>query len=294
MDTDPPSPNPNDPGAEVGPTERPTDPPPSNTSPPNPQAKGTAAAQFVPMADENPSMVTTFDTLLKKPGSLLHHLHHSASPKRVVVNLLITTVVCLGTFGLMVGTFSGGDQLWAAPVKIILGVFASALICLPSLYIFACLSGYDITAKSVVGVLAAVLCLTALLLLGFTPVVWVFSQSITSLPFMAVILLGFWIIALGVGLSLLFRSARFLGAQNSGHLTIWALVFVTVALQMSTTLRPIIGTSDDFFPKEKRFFLDHWLRSASDEEGVHYRGSASSGGENGSSSKTSGSSRGWD
>ena len=293
MDTDPPPQNSDDPGTPGG---QPTNPAPPHNPPRNPQPKGTDGAQFVPMADKNPSLVTTFDTLLKKPGSLLHHLHHSASPKKVVINLLITTVVCLGAFGLMIGTFSGGDQLWAAPVKIILGLFASALICLPSLYIFACLSGYDITAKSVVGVLAAVLCLTSLLLLGFTPVVWVFSQSISSLPFMATMLLGFWIIAVGFGLSLLFRSARFLGAHNAGHLTIWALVFVTVALQMSTTLRPIIGRSDDFFPTEKRFFLDHWLRSASEEEGVYYRGSTSGGEKEASTGegKEAGSSRGWD
>ena len=291
MDTDPPPQNPNDPS---GASSQPTNPPPPHTPPTNPQPKATATAQFVPMADGKPSLVTTFDTLLKKPASLLHHLHHSASPKGLIVNLFITTVVCLAAFGLMVGTFSGGDQLWAAPVKIILGMFASALICLPSLYIFACLSGYDITARSVVGVLAAVLCLTALLLLGFTPVVWVFSQSISSLPFMATMLLGFWIIAVGFGLSLLFRSARFLGARNSGHLTIWALVFITVALQMSTTLRPIIGRSDSFFPTEKRFFLDHWLRNASEEEGVYYRGSASGGEKEASTGKKSGGSRGWD
>ena len=241
-----------------------------------------------------PPWSPTFDTLLKKPGSLLHHLHHSTSPNGVVVNLLITTVVCLAAFGLMVGTFSGGDQLWAAPVKIILGVFASGLICLPSLYIFACLSGYDITARSVVGVLVAVLCLTALLLLGFTPVVWVFSQSITSLPFMATMVLAFWIIAVGFGLSLLFRSARFLGAHNTGHLTIWALVFVTVALQMSTTLRPIIGTADDFFPKEKRFFLEHWLNTAEDQADVYYRGSTSGGEKDASASSKPANSRGWD
>jgi len=27
---------------------------------------------------------------------------------------------------------------------------------------------------------------------------------------------------------------------------------------MTTALRPIVGTSPDFFPKEKKFFLSHW------------------------------------
>ena len=29
--------------------------------------------------------------------------------------------------------------------------------------------------------------------------------------------------------------------------------------QMTTALRPIVGTSDDFLPKEKKFFLKHWF-----------------------------------
>jgi len=31
-----------------------------------------------------------------------------------------------------------------------------------------------------------------------------------------------------------------------------------VALQMTTALRPILGTSDTFLPTEKQFFGTHW------------------------------------
>jgi hypothetical protein len=36
---------------------------------------------------------------------------------------------------------------------------------------------------------------------------------------------------------------------------------VLVVLQMTTALRPIVGTADTFFPTEKRFFLSHWGES---------------------------------
>ena len=36
-----------------------------------------------------------------------------------------------------------GNQLWIAPAKLALGTILSVLICLPSLYIFACLGGID-------------------------------------------------------------------------------------------------------------------------------------------------------
>jgi hypothetical protein len=35
---------------------------------------------------------------------------------------------------------------------------------------------------------------------------------------------------------------------------------VTVTLQMSTSLRPIIGPAEEtLLPQEKRFFLGHWV-----------------------------------
>ena len=46
-------------------------------------------------------------------------------------------------YGMVVGSFSGGSQMWIAPAKIAIGTILSILICLPSLYIFTCLSGID-------------------------------------------------------------------------------------------------------------------------------------------------------
>ena len=39
---------------------------------------------------------------------------------------------------------------------------------------------------------------------------------------------------------------------------IGGVLFVLVVLQMTTALRPIVGTADTFLPKEKKFFLNHW------------------------------------
>ena len=47
-------------------------------------------------------------------------------------------------------------------------------------------------------------------------------------------------------------------ARPRGFLNVWLVVFVRVSLQMSTALRPILGTSDTFFPGERKFFIAHW------------------------------------
>ncbi len=93
--------------------------------------------------------------------------------------------------------------MWIAPAKLALGTILSILICLPSLYIFACLSGIDVRLRTVSGVLFAAICLGALLLIGFAPVAWIFSQSTDSVAFMAALHLILWAIGIIFGLRLI-------------------------------------------------------------------------------------------
>ena len=47
-------------------------------------------------------------------------------------------------------------------------------------------------------------------------------------------------------------------AKSQAGLNVWVVIFLLVALQMTTALRPILGKSDRFFPTEKKFFIGHW------------------------------------
>ena len=207
---------------------------------------------------EDPSVALTFETLLKNPLQLLDAFVRGGSPAKLLRNLAFTSVGCLAIFGFILGTHATGTQLWAAPLKITLGTFAAGLICLPSLYIFSCLNGLDIKLSAAAGILFATICMIALLLLGFAPVLWIFSQSTESVVFMGGLALAFWAVAAFFGLGLISRVAAHLGAGRRGNLVVWMGIFVLVALQMSTSLRPIVGTSERLLPAEKKFFLTHW------------------------------------
>ena len=168
-------------------------------------------------------------------------------------------------YGVVVGSFSGGTQLWIAPAKIAMGTILSILICLPSLYIFTCLSGIDAQLRTVTGVLFAAVSLGALLLIGFAPIAWIFSQSTDSVAFMAALHIGLWAIGIMFGLRLLEVMGHLLGGSARNHLKFWSVIFIVVCLQMMTTLRPIVGTSERFLPSEKKFFLTHWAETLRDE-----------------------------
>jgi len=206
------------------------------------------------------SPVLIIEALLKFPGRIIYELQNNW---RADLSgwLLALALVGMAAYGLVVGSFSGGDQMWIAPAKLVLGTLFSTLICLPSLYIFAGLAGVDVRLRTVIGVLFAAVALSALLLIGFAPVAWIFSQSTDSIPFMGALHLILWVISIGFGLRLLGAMGRLLAGSTGGQMKLWNLIFILVCLQMTTTLRPIIGTSERFLPGEKKFFLTHWFET---------------------------------
>lgn len=233
---------------EIAPESSPAAPPP----PPLPDARLDLQPLGAPA-----SFVVVIEALLKQPGRILHECKQGGG--KVSAILLVGTVLGLAVFGSLLGTFSGGVQYWAAPTKVVLGVLVSMIICLPSLYIFSALGGIEARLSQVMGMLLAMVALTALLLLGFAPVVWVFSQSTESVLFMGFLVLAFWIIALYFGFRLLVAAASALGMTVGQYLLVWMGIFLLVTLQMSTSLRPIIGTAESLLTTKKKFFLEHWM-----------------------------------
>jgi hypothetical protein len=86
-----------------------------------------------------------------------------------------------------------------------------------------------------------------------------FSRSTESIVAMGALHLVFWVIALYFGLRFLSRGFAHMDDRTGGGFKVWMVVFVLVMLQMTTALRPIIGTADRLLPEEKKFFLGHWF-----------------------------------
>lgn len=214
--------------------------------------------KFEPMPDDESNRpVPILETLLKSPGRIIHELHHRSSVT-LAIWLLILGLVGMAFYGVIVGTLRGGAQLYLAPLKIAFGTLFAMIICFPSLYIFACLDGIEARVRAIAGMMFAAVCLAALLLIGFAPVAWIFSESTDSIPLMGALHLLFWLIGVTFGLRMLLAGSRLFGVGPRAHLRLWSIIFVLVCLQMTSTLRPIIGASKTLVPLEKKFFLAHW------------------------------------
>jgi hypothetical protein len=233
--------------------------PPPIPNQPSQRSEIPGRLNFEPMPEGN-SPALLIEALLKYPGRIIHELEFNWRAQ-LSTWLLLFALMGMALYGVVVGSFSGGSQMWVAPTKLALGTLLSVLICLPSLYIFACLGGIDAHLRTVSGVLFSAVALGALLLIGFAPVAWIFSQSTDSIAFIAFLHLGFWGIGVIFGLRLIEAMGLLLSRSARNHIKIWSLIFVLVCLQMMTTLRPIVGTSPHFLPPEKKFFLAHWFET---------------------------------
>lgn len=208
---------------------------------------------------EKLDLKSLFEALLRRPHALIPRLaepNHGATGKFAIMAILSILL-----FGFVLGCFAKHEQLWAAPAKVTAGLIFSGLICFPSLYIFATLAGARVSISQLAACLAGALALAGLLLLGFAPAVWIFAESTDSFGFMGTLAVGSWIIAVFFALRFLKSVIFATGGTQKGPLAIWSAVFLLVTLQMTTSLRPILGRSEARLTQEKKFFLQHWFET---------------------------------
>ena len=238
--------------------------PPSSQPPiPSYSATVTAPRGLVPLGGKPediepiPNPFAAVEAILRQPRCIMYQLRQPG-PGPLIGSMVLVALLCAFVYGAVVGTFSMGVQLWAAPVKIAGGLLVTALICLPSLYIFTCLSGSQARLTEICGLVAGLLMLMTILLVGFAPVAWLFSQSTESATWMGSLHLVFWVVATYFGLRFLENGFSHTQARSAAGLNTWIVIFVLVAVQMTTALRPIVGTSSTFFPAEKKLFWSYW------------------------------------
>lgn len=212
--------------------------------------------EFMPVAP-GLTPLNVVDAILKRPASLTYEIVNGSRGRAMAV-MAVLAALCMLAYGFIMGTFTGGDQLWAVPVKTMIGSMLAALICLPSLYIISSLAGARQSFVETCGLFLQSLALSGILMVGFMPIAWIFSQSTDTVAFMGGMHVVFWIAATAFGLQLLTRALHFVNKRRMDVLNVWAVVFMVVSLQMCTVMRPLIGAYEKGWVREKKFFLAHW------------------------------------
>lgn len=234
---------------------------PLGTPPQQPSLTPPLPPRTAPVKPFDPEGRGLMELVLKSPAHATRRLCDDEQAVKNSGRLFGLALLAMAAFGLVMGLFGGYQQLWVSPVKVVGGLCFSLLLCFPSFYIFLSLSGADLRWRQVFGLLSGFTALGALVLIGLLPVAWVFTVSTESAGFMGGLYLVCWILALWFGINFLCRSFTNGSPLNLGFVKLWWCIFLLVSMQMSTTLRPLLGRSEHLIQTEKMFFLDHWMQT---------------------------------
>ena len=206
---------------------------------------------------ERATVLGTLDELLRKPTAGLDRAEPGAATVAWAGRVSAGALGCCALYGAASGFFGGGPQIAIAAVKAPVIVTWSALLCVPSLYVFGLLSGASLTRERLVVTISGFVGMLALVLAGLLPIEWLFSVSTRSLAFVVWMHLALWAVALIFG-------ARFLRVALPGMspaaVRLWLFLFCVVSFQVATFVRPTIVRQPGapIVESGKMFFLEHF------------------------------------
>ena len=200
--------------------------------------------------------------LLRAPGEVMGFADGKAHYWRLAAFLVLVTVVGCALFGFAVGSFVDLKVAALDAAKMVGIAVFSFVLCFPTLYVFATISGSKLSASRLA--VLGLVCTATLgsLLAALAPILWLFSVSTEKVAF--IVVLSCFLAAL----SLVFVARPVAAAAEKGvvvnkaGLHLWLVVFAVVALQTVTLVRPMlapIGTPR--MPEGKCFFLMHFGES---------------------------------
>ena len=141
-------------------------------------------------------------------------------------------------------------------------VLFSYLLCLPTLYVFASIAGCRVGFAQLAQIGLVVLSGIGCILAALAPVLWLFAVSTESAALFILLAFMLVIVAVTLGARTLGGAVKAQAVNTTAGLSAWFVVFLVVALQAITLVRPMlspIGAERE--PEGKCFFLSHFFKS---------------------------------
>lgn len=200
--------------------------------------------------------------LLRDPGGFVRYVCECRQYVRLISFLILLTLGGFGIFGLVTGFFVDWRVALLDMVKMIGVVVFGFALCLPSLYVFTCISGVVLSFSRIVTVGLVVTAMMGCVMGALAPVIWLFSASTSSMGVFLMILLFAGSVAVGFGVLPIKRAYMAGVFKSCAALYSWLTILVVVMLQCITLMRPMLSPiGDGATPQGKQFFIQHFLMS---------------------------------
>ena len=176
--------------------------------------------------------------------------------------LLLLALGGTALFGFGAGCFVDWQVALLDAVKAGGIVLFSYLLCLPTLYVFASIAGCRVGFVRLALVGLVILSGIGCILAALAPVLWLFAVSTESAALFILLAFILVIVAVALGARTLGGAVKAQAVNTTAGLSAWFVVFLVVALQAITLVRPMlspIGAERE--PEGKCFFLSHFFKS---------------------------------
>ena len=140
-------------------------------------------------------------------------------------------------------------------------VLFSYLICLPTLYVFASIAGCRVGFVRLALVGLVILSGIGCILAALAPVLWLFAVSTESLAFFVLLSFALVLVSGMLGARTLGGAVKAQAVDRTTGLSAWFVIFLVVALQALTLVRPILSPiGAERKPDGKCFFFAHFTQ----------------------------------
>jgi hypothetical protein len=213
-----------------------------------------------------------FDELLRSPRQSAERAVLGRDLEPLVLAALAAIVAGSGVFGGVLATSRGGAQVLYSATKLPLALLATLVLVTPAFYAISASLGRPLSLQSAVGLVLAATARAALVLVAFTPLVWLFLDFgasyhqgvvLASLCYGASGLAGLRLVLCGIGADL----------RGFVVLACFASVMAPVGAQTAWMLRPFFGRPAEadvpFLRARESSFLDAVAKSVRSSVGMY-------------------------
>ena len=208
---------------------------------------------------------TTVADLLRDPGLCIDWAQNAQNLGGLVAFLLSVAIIGSEAFGFALGAFAGWREALVDALKMMGVVLFPFVLCAPTLYVFACLGDCTLKPLRLLTVGLVALAVLGCLLAALAPVLWMFAVSTESVGFIIFFACALTAVAAHFAHRPLLCAVERKVVGSVTVLRVWFLIFLLVALQTVTLMRPMLsprGSSRS--PQGKCFFLEHLRHSMLD------------------------------
>lgn len=211
-------------------------------------------------------------SLLRAPGDIAARCRDDRDIRAISLTSIFAIALGAAAFGGVLGSFRGGAQIAYGAIKVPLAVMATLALCAPAFHALAAVLGRPWPMRSVVSLALAAAGRSSLVLLAFTPALWLaldWGVGYHEAALAAAVAYGV------AGLAALGVLLRGIGEGSGRILTALAFMamFFAVGGQTSWILRPYLvrprATSVPFLRDREGGFSDSLLMSGRSAAGIY-------------------------